>query len=391
MPDEPLTASTPHRVVYLFRRGRAARLDALERGEGPDEMLYGLTHLDPARYAASFVEGDDTRWTWRRALCYPSELWIARTVGRGFAFHVVWQHLAALRRADVVLATIDAVGLPLLWMKRLGLVKAPVLYLSQGLSDRFENLGARSPLYRGLWRFYRRLLARADRVLVLGAGAVQPMRNAFGLGADRVHCAPFGIDAAFWSECHPDSGCTPEWHSGVAPILSVGSDPARDYDTLLRAVGDHRLLIVTRLPLPLERMGDHVETGTRYTDLELRDLYRGARFVVCPLHDVAQPSGQSATLQAMACGKAVILSAIRGLWEPERLRHLENCMLVPPGDVEAMREAIEYLVARPDEAARLGRNARETVAAHCDSAAFARRLERHMDEILGHVPPSGEG
>jgi len=369
--------ATRHRVVYLFRRGRGDRLDALERGEGPDEMLYGLTHLDAARYDASFVEGDDTRWTWWRALCYPPEWLIARIVGRGFAFHVIWQHLRALRRADAILATIDAVGLPVAWLKRVGLIKAKVLYISQGLSDRFENMEARSPLYRGLWRTCCRLIASADRILVLGVGAVQPTRDVFDLGDDRVHCTPFGIDARFWCPG------TPECHSGQpGDILSVGSDPARDYDTLLRAIGRERLLVVTRLSLPPNLMGDHVETGTRYTDLELRDLYRQARFVVCPLHDVAQPSGQSATLQAMACGRAVILSRIRGLWEPEYLVHMENCYLVTPGDVDEMRQAIIYLTEHPEEAERLGRNARETVAVHCDSVAFAGRLQRHLDVLL---------
>ena len=44
------------------------------------------------------------------------------------------------------------------------------------------------------------------------------------------------------------------------------------------------------------------------------------------LKNVFQPSGYSVTLQAMACGKPVILTKTRGLWAPEIFVNFKNCI-----------------------------------------------------------------
>jgi rhamnosyl/mannosyltransferase len=62
------------------------------------------------------------------------------------------------------------------------------------------------------------------------------------------------------------------------------------------------------------------------------------------------------------------------LWDREQMRHGETCYLVRPGDPEAMREAIEYLWAHPEEAARIGRNARLLVETRATSDQFGRDL-----------------
>jgi glycosyltransferase involved in cell wall biosynthesis len=100
------------------------------------------------------------------------------------------------------------------------------------------------------------------------------------------------------------------------------------------------------------------------TDEALRRLYNRARAVIVPLKDVYQPTGYSVTLQAMSCGRPVILSAIKGLWAPELLRHNENCLLVPPGDAAALGAAIARIRADGALRARLGQAARATALAH---------------------------
>ena len=44
-----------------------------------------------------------------------------------------------------------------------------------------------------------------------------------------------------------------------------------------------------------------------YSNIDLRKLYQDASIIVIPIRDVFQPSGYSVTLQAMSCGKPVIL------------------------------------------------------------------------------------
>jgi glycosyltransferase involved in cell wall biosynthesis len=80
----------------------------------------------------------------------------------------------------------------------------------------------------------------------------------------------------------------------------------------------------------------------------------------------------------MACGKAVILSDTAGLWDRKRMQHLENCYLVEPESVEKLREAISFLKAHPEEADRIGRNARRVVEQHYSSKIYGEGLQRAL-------------
>jgi glycosyltransferase involved in cell wall biosynthesis len=104
--------------------------------------------------------------------------------------------------------------------------------------------------------------------------------------------------------------------------------------------------------------------GSPITDSVLRDLYRRAAVVAVPLQDVYQPSGYSVTLQAMACGRPVVLSRNRGLWDPEIFKSGENCILVPPGDAQALGAAIDLLMGDEALRRRIGAAARESAVHH---------------------------
>ena len=100
------------------------------------------------------------------------------------------------------------------------------------------------------------------------------------------------------------------------------------------------------------------------SDDDIRRLYNRARAVIVPLKDVHQPSGYSVTLQAMSCGRPVVLTKTRGLWAPEHFIDGDNCLLVPPGDATALGAAISRLRSDAALAARIGSAARETVTRH---------------------------
>ena len=78
------------------------------------------------------------------------------------------------------------------------------------------------------------------------------------------------------------------------------------------------------------------------------------------------------------CRLWLIISSIDGLWDRKILKHGENCILVPPGDTAALRDAIELL--DKDDMLRndLGRAARETAVNHFG-------LERMDNALLSMV------
>ena len=92
------------------------------------------------------------------------------------------------------------------------------------------------------------------------------------------------------------------------------------------------------------------------SDAEVREAFRSAAVVVVPVKDVPQPSGQSVTLQASACGRPVVLTRTRGLWDPEALRDGENVLLVPPADPDALAGAVGRVLADPAAGEAIGRS-----------------------------------
>jgi glycosyltransferase involved in cell wall biosynthesis len=105
--------------------------------------------------------------------------------------------------------------------------------------------------------------------------------------------------------------------------------------------------------------------------------------VVIPVRDQPRDSGHSATVQAMACGKAVILSDTAGLWDRQLLRDGETCLLVPPENPAALREAMLRLWNDPTEAARIGLAARELVEKHWTARQFGEHLVQTAAGLLG--------
>ena len=358
--DGTVAATSTADVVWVYRRRRRQWLEEWQRGEGSSEFFYGLLSLRD-RYRVGFVE-DEGRTPAARPW-YPFERLIARRLGMGFALDLALKNLVGLNRARIIVSTVDACGLPLALLKAAGLLRTPLIYISQGLSDRVATYGAD----RWLARQYRRLLLGVEELVTLSAGAQASLAAWLGVPPGRVRVLPFGADCDFWRNTAPPGAC-------AGPIVSVGSDPGRDYQTLLAAVGDLPLHVVTTMALPVEGR-TNVRVTTTHTSMELRDIYSGSRFLVIPLHDRSQPSGQSTALQAMACGAAAVLTRTRGWWGETHLRDGENCVLVPPGRVDALRDAICGLWDDPRRCAAIGARARQTVVEHFGERRMAGVLD----------------
>ena len=84
---------------------------------------------------------------------------------------------------------------------------------------------------------------------------------------------------------------------------------------------------------------------------------RRSRFVVLPLVDTELPSGPLVLLDAMAHGKAVVVSDVGG--SRDYVTDGVDALLVPPGDSLALTNAIDRVAADQDLRSRLGAAARK--------------------------------
>ncbi len=108
---------------------------------------------------------------------------------------------------------------------------------------------------------------------------------------------------------------------------------------------------------------------------ELLHLYERAAVVACP--SLREGFGV-VCLEAMAAGRPVVASAVGGL--RDFVLDGETGLLVPPGDVAALRAALERLLGDAELRSRLGWAARERVLAEFTWKRYAELLRRAYDD-----------
>ena len=84
---------------------------------------------------------------------------------------------------------------------------------------------------------------------------------------------------------------------------------------------------------------------------------------------------------AYAFGKPVIATAVGGI--PDMVRDRETGLLIPPNDVNALREALQQLMSDPDLRTRLGAAGREFAASELSWASIAEKHAAFYRQFIG--------
>ena len=168
--------------------------------------------------------------------------------------------------------------------------------------------------------------------------------------------------------------------------LAIGNDNARDWSMLVRSWDDDfpMLKIVTSLPITNKKSNITVVRGNWHTqaltDLKMRELYCNSEFVILPLKETMQPSGQSTCLQAMACSKAVLISNIKGIWDRKLLKNNENIIFTKTGNVKEMRRLIKFLFKNLKFREKIGGNGRKLVIDHFNILNMKNKLLESFED-----------
>jgi glycosyltransferase involved in cell wall biosynthesis len=309
----------------------------------------------------------------------------------GRAGEQVWTALTSLSDYDRVVAWADRLGLPLalaakLTRRPIDLVMISVLLTSPKKALLIDRLRAHSHL---------RAIVTPSSVQ-----ADKAVKN-LGVPAAKVHHFPQRVDHRFWRVTEERPG---------EVISSVGWEN-RDYATLVAAARDldapievaigsvvlgpvtagraagRSALESLRQTSGYRRLGeweaalasapDNLQVRHQLSHLELRALYERSKFCVLPLHEIDTDNGATALAEAMAMGRAVIVTRTTG--QVDILREGEHGLMVPPGDPRALREAMQHLLDHPEEAERMGRAGRAEVERRHTLDGYIARLVELLD------------
>ena len=124
------------------------------------------------------------------------------------------------------------------------------------------------------------------------------------------------------------------------------------------------------MPVPPD-LGDRTPA---LSHLALREEYRTSGVCVVALRPNRHCSGITTVLEAMACGRPVIVTDTPGM--RDYVRHGRDGLLVPPGDVRALAAEILRVLTDPGLAAELGQAARAAVEETFNT-------ERQADQLSG--------
>ena len=209
------------------------------------------------------------------------------------------------------------------------------------------------------YQIFKRILKRLDFIIFYGPADRENSINHFKLDRNKTFVIKFGVDTLFWYPNNIDT-----FHSNY--LFSIGQDPFRDFQTLLKVRTNKKIHIHTSLLDPINKKylkitnGSYNNAKNSFTDLKIRKLYQDSFAVIVPLKNVFQPSGYSVTLQAMACGKPVILTLTKGLWAPKLFKNFKNCILVSPNNSDEIEDAIKKLENEPKTYKKISQEARKT-------------------------------
>jgi glycosyltransferase involved in cell wall biosynthesis len=329
-------------------------------------------------------------------------------VARLFGIAAAQAVVAFTKRAryDAILTDGEHIGIPLALLLKFVGSRTPHVTIGHRITASKK---------RGFFRWLR-VQSHISRIALHSQRQYDLAIDELGLTGDKLALIPYQADTQFWN---PQADIAEE-----RLICSAGLE-FRDYPTLVQAVEGLDVKVVIGAASHWSKRRNTAESAEppknvevdKFDYIALRKLYARAALVVVPLEDVDFQAGVTTILEAMAMGKPVIVTHTAGQTDVVEDRRTltrgahprqrptgmmkkvaqtagveiePNGFYVPPSDPGALRRAIEYLLDRPEERARLGASGRRTVEQVASLEQYVERLRELVDESIAELAPRAD-
>jgi glycosyltransferase involved in cell wall biosynthesis len=306
------------RVHFVYPRPRKEERLKVERGEAPNNRMYGFDAVEAAGFEAGF---SDRRFEQR----------VYRSFNRWFRL-AGYNYLdpETYRNAYSCDAVVLKDSMSLSFVRFCDRIGVPCIGV--------DCFGQVHPWRLGALRAAVRLVEVA---LVFSATQARIWQRALGVGEDRVQVIRFGVDAQFFEP----SGEVCERERRFA--IYVGGDDRKDFTTVFEAarLSGERLVAV----FPSKKMvplwcADQSSIEFRYgvTYGELRDLYNAASYAVVAVQPGTHyPAGLTSCVEAITMAKPLICTSSAHL--REYVRASPACVVVPARDRFELARAMQQV------------------------------------------------
>lgn len=376
------------KIVFVYSTNRKSLAREVEKGTSPDNGLYGLNCLSKLGYQTSFIDVSPKRQRLLDVILWPFDKIFKSQIDIGFQFGRALLSLPDINRADVVITNTDSIGLPVCFLKRLGLIKTPIIYAVglfhiQGKLKEAVDSGENT-LFR---HFYKWILGAADHIIyhspierekLIKLGLYNPAICSF---------VAMGSDNRFFqnllnSKFHPPAG-----GPNSKLVLSIGRDHARDYKTLFEAtekLKDYEFVVLcSRRNIEGLKIPGNVEIHLDVSYAEVKKWYKKAAAIVIPMKEMRRSSGQMTLTDSFQAGKAIITSDVIGI-SHYQLKNKRDVLLVSPESPKELAKAIELVLDDKLLKTKLEKSVIR-LAGRFSTRNYARDISRAVDTICDPI------
>lgn len=221
-----------------------------------------------------------------------------------------------------------------------------------------------------------------DQILCLSSKVKQQIEDNFA-GAGRTELLKWGVELPFYEQKESSSA-----KSKSQFVVSAGKS-SRDHDTLAKAFTEINYPLViycsAKSAPTISDITSNIKiefnhpTQNAISCRRLLGEYEKAYAIAIPLKDTNGLAGLTSLLDAMAVGKAVVMTRNKQIdidIEKEKIG-----IWVEPGDVKGWRQAINYLLTHPSETQEMGNRGRYLCETKYNIEVFSAHLARILLEV----------
>lgn len=353
-------------VLYIFKRPVLENIKKAQKEDFPKDFFYGAVNSNTNIEIKVFDDYFKNALLQKlQSLLY---IFVIRLFKIGFSVILVFAQIRYIRKSDLVFATVDTIGLPLLMFKLFKIISKPVVVNTGGLCD--SLLESNSKCYRAL----SGLLLKRSSAIISGASFYEckKLSQLLSVPIQKFNFVRYGIDTNYFQ---PDK----KQKTGDF-VLVIGSDLKRDWGlvkSLAEEFSNLKFVIITVPNLINISLPNNCSILYNQPIKIVRKFIRNSKFLLIPSHQNYHFAGQSTAFRAMSCAKTVVFTKSYGVSE-YRIKNYQDAILIRPSNLADAVRAFKWINKNvyKYKLEDIGSKARSYILKNCNYKSYEKQITK---------------